>query len=296
MYDEAHAQLPTSLYKFAAPAGVRAILEAGTLKFSRPGLFNDEFDTRVNLGVELDAELVIQLTLDRLWESAYAPEAVVAENDLGRALRSMRAAAGQADRHKFDEYFRPTIAGTVEQAAASAERLSDKLALECSKFKVLCLSESGTAAQLWGNYAADLTGAALKFSTRSDPDSFFLQARPITYSKAAPVVHTTESFADLIAGRAVTDPDRVGELFLYTKSIDWAPEREWRVVAGCGWKPECEEEFIEFDPNALEAVVLGSRASPEFQEEIERLVRRKYPQARIQTIARPRAGTEYEIA
>jgi hypothetical protein len=294
---EVHPDLPDSLYKFAAPAGALKILETGTLKFSRPTLFNDEFDMRVNLRLDIDEAAAIELALERLWEGLHGQDPILADNRLGQGVSSMRQrGVPDSARGEFDAFFRPTVKEQVEQASAMAHRLAEDLGRECARMKVLCLSANPTAAQLWGNYADSLTGAALRFSTRSEPRGFLREARPVTYSDEAPVLHTTESFADLMAGRRETDSSLLQSQFFYTKTTDWAPEREWRIVAGFGWKPDDPTELVPFSPRELEAVVLGTRASPEFREKVTRLVGQRYPHARIQELRRPREGMGYEIA
>jgi hypothetical protein len=46
---EPHPDLPPSLYKYCSQDAARAILSSKTLRFSRPGLFNDGFDLRIEL-------------------------------------------------------------------------------------------------------------------------------------------------------------------------------------------------------------------------------------------------------
>lgn len=91
MLIQPHPNLPDSLYKYASPKAAQEILQNGTLKFGRPGTFDDEFEMRLNFAMSIDEEPVIAGALDQIWESTYGPLPFPAGNKFGRALLAMRA-------------------------------------------------------------------------------------------------------------------------------------------------------------------------------------------------------------
>ncbi|MGX1259989.1 DUF2971 domain-containing protein [Sinorhizobium fredii] len=291
---EPHPHLPPSLYKYCSQNAARAILGNKTLQFSRPGLFNDGFDLRIELAINIDEKAVVERALDQIYEGAYGPKPFPVGNTLGALLLLMRFFPGKPEPDAFKEAMRPCIEELVANRKTMLRQLCDELATETAKFKVLCLSSSGTIAPMWGNYAENICGAALQFAPREE-DSLFLTARPVTYVDHEPVLFDDQGFIDWLSGRRGLDDSDLFSQFLYTKTADWASEREWRIVAGYGWQPQEDREYVEFSARDLEAVVFGFRANAEFREEIATLVTERYPECRLREMRRVAGEMAYEI-
>ena len=292
---EPHPDLPPSLYKYCSQDAARAILSNKTLQFSRPGLFNDGFDLRIALAIDIDEKAVIERALDQIYEGAYGPEPFPAGNKLGAMLLLIRVSfRGKPEPDAFKEAIRPGIEDLVANRKTMLLQLCDELAAETAKYKVLCLSSSGTIAPMWGNYAENIHGAVLQFAPREE-DSLFLVARPVTYVDHVPVLFDDQGFTDWLSGRrGLNDSDLLSQ-FLYTKTAEWAPEREWRIVAGSGWKPDDEREYVEFSARDLEAVVFGFRSNAAFREEITKLVAEHYPECQLREMRSANGQMAYEI-
>jgi len=292
---EPHPDLPPSLYKYCSQDTVRAILSNKTLQFSRPGLFNDGFDLRIALAINIDEKVVIERALDQIYEGAYGNEPFPPGNKLGALLLLMRAFfRNKPEPDAFKEAIRPAIEELIANRKTMLRQLCDALAAETAKFKVLCLSSSGTIAPMWGNYAENIHGAALQFAPREE-DSLFLAARPVSYVDHEPILFDDQGFTDWLSGRrGLGDSDLISQ-FLYTKTAEWSPEREWRIVAGNGWKPDDEREYVEFSARDLKAVVFGFRSNATFREEITKLVVERYPECRLREMRLADGQMAYEI-
>lgn len=292
---EPHPDLPPSLYKYCSQDAARAILSNQTLQFSRPGLFNDGFDLRIALAINIDEKAVIERALDQIYEGAYGPEPFLPGNKLGALLLLMRVFfRNKPEPDAFREAIRPAIEELIANRKNMLRQLCDELAAETAKFKVLCLSSSGTIAPMWGNYADNIHGAALHFAPREE-DSLFLAARPVSYVDHDPILFDDQGFTDWLSGRrGLGDSDLLSQ-FLYTKTAEWAPEREWRIVAGNGWKPDDEREYVEFSTRDLEAVVFGFRSNATFRGEITKLVTERYPECRLREMRLADGQMTYEI-
>ncbi|MBW9113180.1 DUF2971 domain-containing protein [Rhizobium cauense] len=292
---EPHPELPQSLYKYCSQAAARATLASGTLQFSRPGLFNDGFDLRIALALNINEEIVIERALEQMYDGAYGSTSFLPGNRLGALLLIMRQLQWKPEPGEFKEALRPAVKDLVANRNKMLQQLSDALAAEAAKFKVLCLSSSPTVAPLWGNYAENIQGVALQFSPRSD-DSIFLTARPVNYVEHEPVLFDDQGFIDWLSGRRGFADTDVSSQVVYTKTADWAYEREWRIVAGCGWKPDEEREFVEFSVDDLEAVIFGSRTTEDFREEVKQLVAERYPSCKLRQLKPATGRMTYEIA
>jgi hypothetical protein len=292
---EPHPDLPPCLYKYCTQDTTRATLSNKTLQFSRPGLFNDGFDLRIALAININDNTVIERALDQIYEGAYGPEPFPAGNKLGALLLLMRVfLPAKPDPNAFKKAIRPAIEKLVTDRKVMLRQLCDEMAGETARFKVLCLSSSGTVPPLWGNYAENIHGAALQFAPREE-DSLFLVARPVDYLDHEPVLFDEQGFIDWLSGRrSLNDSDLIAQ-FLYTKTADWAPEREWRILAGNGWQPDAEREYVEFSARDLEAVVFGFRSDAAFREEITQLVHERYHECRLREMRRSPDQMAYEI-
>jgi hypothetical protein len=61
----------------------------------------------------------------------------------------------------------------------------------------------------------------------------------------------------LLSGEGtIATPDLFEEV-VYVKAVDWAYEKEWRLVGG--WEKDKKEEFIPFQPKEITAIYLGCR-------------------------------------
>lgn len=81
---------------------------------------------------------------------------------------------------------------------------------------ILCLTESWENALLWAHYSRSHTGICIGFDTRMD---VFRLARPISYSKKAPVIT-----------RPYDESDEMVRKAFFCKDECWGYEKEWRTV------------------------------------------------------------------
>lgn len=165
--------------------------------------------------------------------------------------------------------------GSTEEALESLNGLLDRFQNEGAPFPlqdadrrlipaladfvhVLCLSEVPDSLLMWSHYAEHHTGAVLKFDTRSDTAGYFAMARPVVYEKELPSFEHPRSLVRRYLGLPV-DIDRWTSRQFFTKSVEWAYEKEWRVMA----TPEMREqgEVVPFQQGCLAAIYLGCRVT-----------------------------------
>lgn len=106
---------------------------------------------------------------------------------------------------------------------------------------MLCLSTRPDVPLMWSHYADSHAGVCLGF----DPEvSFFALARPVRYTNTRPCVDPT-----------ILSDEQMIEANLYTKSIDWAYEEEWRIVL------ESRPGNYKMHTNALRSIIFGAKVS-----------------------------------
>lgn len=288
------SEVPEKLYKYASRDAVRAILNNKSIMFSRPTCYNDDFDLKLNFDFEVDNEAVISAAVEKMWRMLNDPNAVFADNAMGRALQNMRSNYAGGSEEAFNIYMNAGLNENLKNMKTRFATLSDQVAEYSERMKLFCLSSQGTTAPMWGLYAENIKGAVLCFSHQST-DSIFLNAKPVNYvgGELRPIDNTAA--IEWLSGSKAIDEYVSPNLFLYSKHVDWQFEREWRVVAGEGWQPDEEREFVEFSKDDLYSVIFGIRTDSAFINEISSLVAQKYPDTKIQKIIRARYGLKYEI-
>jgi hypothetical protein len=122
---------------------------------------------------------------------------------------------------------------------------------------------------MWSHYGDSHKGLVLGFAPRVDSKSTLEGAKAVRYSKQ---VNTAASLKDFVAyvtslGPKPVNPDAL-ERSVFSKSEDWAYEKERRIVVKD--TRACAELFLDrpFDPTELVAIYFGCRAFEKSKAEI----------------------------
>ena len=110
--------------------------------------------------------------------------------------------------------------------------------------------------------------------------------RCVDYVDEVPPLMDSDVLCDIVSGRAEIDPKAVMFRIVFTKSREWAHEKEWRVFSGTGRNPDATFEDIKFDAEELDAIIVGCRMPEQDRAEFADLARRKYPNALVQEAVR----------
>ncbi len=74
--------------------------------------------------------------------------------------------------------------------------------------------------------------------------------------------------------------NKIGRDMVSIKYQDWKYEKEWRLLVDAEW-PHKINETMEFPPNALEGIVLGTKATKEDEERIIKLVEKRTAKVKV---------------
>jgi len=133
-----------------------------------------------------------------------------------------------------------------------ADIISD-LQVDVDHTGVVCLCESGTTPLMWSHYASGHHGFCLRLRTLQN--SIFYETERVKCSLEYPLPPFS------------AEPDEQVAAFLLTKAIWWEYEREWRFI---GYRNGPGHRL--FPPDALDAVILGCRTSPETRKIVLNMV------------------------
>lgn len=255
---------PPILYKYFGPDRVD-VLTRGLIRYSPLGAFNDLFEGQPEI-TSLNTEAGIRDSL-----IAILPEE--ARRVYDQLPKEARAALPY-------ELWEQLLAQQLKSREPELIHMMNRLTPLVQNFMIkkfdellgaLCLSEVPDSLLMWSHYGASHAGFVLAFDARhphfhenNGPNDEFRHLRRVVYREARPSATLVEF-------------DGV-DMFL-VKSGHWSYEREWRIFRALS---EAEVvipgdpfgvHLFRIPPSALQAVILGARASPKTTESIVSAIR-----------------------
>lgn len=218
--------IPARLFKYQ-PFSDQSVsnLRRRQLFFPSPRQFNDPFDCRY----QAHQQLPTPSELDRLI-SLY-------ESRVGRAVPELR------------EWVAGDPEGSAKALTTTHPQILDRL---FAGRGVTCLSARKDNLLMWGHYADGHRGFCLEFDTAVLPAS---KALPVVYQSTYPRFSAAEVALTL-------DANRLFEVAVLSKSVDWAYEEEWRIL-----KDEAGSTFG-YDHSALTSIYLGARMPEKHRQQL----------------------------
>jgi len=138
------------------------------------------------------------------------------------------------------------------------ETFSRTFGAQIAKRRIYCLTPFPDSTLMWSHYAANHSGICLEFDV---DNPLFRNARPVRYRSTYPewALHDIE--------------ENILELVL-TKSMDWAYEREFRLIASQLTGPlKLHGDFLLLPSGALTCVIIGCEADDKAVASIIKIVR-----------------------
>lgn len=148
-------------------------------------------------------------------------------------------------------------AGFLAANPFEMERLSKKQDMDTiSKLGICCFSEKKDSLLMWSHYADKYKGLCLTFDITKDLDLFGKQLFAVEYPHKYPIHRFPADFRKFHLYR----------FLIATKSVEWAYEREVRIVWDHHNPPF--RERIPFNKKALVGVTFGHKCCPKNQQQI----------------------------
>lgn len=270
---------PTSFYKYLSVAAATAVLSNQSLRWASPLTFNDPADMQVDLEIRVDQEAIIKLALDLIWARCIGA-APAAANQVGKTIDAYAQKLASLGESKLKEEFRPGLVNSLEKLPDLVRKFSAEVRPQLSTTKIICFSECKESNLMWSHYAESHAGLVLEFRNAEGCDSVYRLARPVCYSEHPPQFSDAETLAKIIAGDENISYDSIDRM-VYTKSEEWAYEKEWRIQSGDGRKPNDLVEYAGFFTEELFGVYFGCRISQGTRNLLLPLIRHRYPRALI---------------
>ena len=141
--------------------------------------------------------------------------------------------------------------------------------------RIFCVTEENDNLLMWAHYADEHKGAVMKFKCIPEKETALCVALPVQYSDKVPMLIPEQMFQDNNTIIRLI----LNELLL-TKSIDWAYEKEWRVIL----LKQCSGQDFDLRgifEEEIESIYLGCRMENEDKKEITDIVRNKRKNVKI---------------
>jgi hypothetical protein len=201
-------------YKYVTSDVAKIILNTLKVKCSSPILFNDPFDSQIEIQHDVvSAEDLIKRTTG---ECCKILQPLLKNNDVNRAheLVYKKISADTSfvkDRQIAFERFYADV----------NEKISDFIKDD----RIFCVSEKMDNLLMWAHYSDEHKGAVIQFKCIPEKGTALCAAKPVIYSHRVPLL-TVEDF---FKGEQAIKEYIINGVLL-TKSKDWEYEKEWRVI------------------------------------------------------------------
>lgn len=277
-----------TVYKYVRPERLD-IIQNLELRFTQPGALNDLFELRPRFET-LMAEAIALAELNE------------APPDLTRMLREAYSMLPDHQRahiplETMEQYVGTYMATDEARQATAATLVAILLSFRlgapglCNsiydvlnhRVGILSLSEVPDNVLMWAHYSDNHRGMLLAFDERhrffnrrrSNSDEFY-HLRQVRYSSAPPV-------PDLLS--------LDGDMLFVTKGLQWAYEREWRMLAPlteASRSLTVAEDVVHlysFPPEALLGIAVGAKASPTLERSVREVLRTRPELAHVTVVS-----------
>ncbi|MBM4163942.1 MAG: DUF2971 domain-containing protein [Lentisphaerae bacterium] len=244
------------LFKYLSPDGIDLLVNR-RLKVTPLSVFNDVFEFRPVIQDQIQPELIESLgqsdnilreiyrkgKSDGVINGSFAQFAAEYQRSVGQNKSAIADAATQLIRREVAKW-------------------PDKL---CMQYGVVCLSAVRDCELMWAHYAQYHRGLVVELDISGLPD---VDLRLVHYSQDRPTLDlSVVQDAQLVA--------EAGDRLLWTKSIKWKYEREWRakIPKRCletDGAVDTSSVYLLLPPEAIRSVIIGIRTNEDLRDRVVR--------------------------
>jgi hypothetical protein len=287
----------SSLYKFCSLDAGLKILNSQTLRWSAPHLFGDPFELSYLSDPQISGKELLDVLLREALIMLFGPE-----EPTGRHNRLVSVMARWREQQKFidEDQAHEVLRDLLGQIAdIQAQKVKDYLRewhSYATLARIVCLSESVDSLPCWDRFADQHQGLALRFNCGAD--THLPNPQRMTYGAQAAVITHKQEQLEIIYGRRNSPLAEEFHTKLLMKSRHQAGELEWRCFDQGNEEDRDSDPSLWYDnwrfpAHELRGVYCGARMPEETRNQIARLLRASYPNARLYQ-AQPLAG-RYEL-
>jgi hypothetical protein len=286
-------QLPpagTILYKYYPPETMGRVLSNGKTRFSPLIEFNDPFELNTH---EVDAFSEFEFghaLANEIYEVLLSGEEISGSGPIVELVRAY--ARGEIkDISQYDFAMNLGVAMARKKIIRVPSPLTQKVQLRLAKIMgAFCLSETFDNLLMWSHYAKNHEGFVLGIDPWQVGDAFRAMA-PVSYQETYPTSKDARSAASTYLGREKGRQEsgmKTAYRWFFTKSKEWAYEREWRAIRDSGCDPvadhksyDINSQLVDIPPAAMYSLHVGCRSSHEVAAEYVARAREIHPNIKV---------------
>lgn len=226
------------LYKYLDVSGAKLTLGNRTFKHAKPSDFNDTEDLTIQSIFAEDTEEALKkiagsftdVILRHLDEE---PTCSSPTKEKIRVIQQVYRANPSAAELVPAELMNPSKQiYDVEHHRGRAQAFIAEINEFMQGYRVLCVSTHKDSERMWTEYAEKHKGVSLRIQPHFAKDSKFQLFRPVIYREKRPPLY--EDTLEFIAGALFGDHEarikEIAERIIYTKTLDWQHEGEYRLA------------------------------------------------------------------
>jgi hypothetical protein len=272
-------------FKYMSAGTAKIVLKNRTLRWSTPSQLNDPFDIQFNMDIRADPATLKVIALDRLWDVFEGRTRPNPRNPLGALFSVLGARGIKISKEDLLERIGPAYDEGFARMMAVLPSVHEEASAIISSVKILCMSARPDNTLMWSHYAGNHSGVVLRFKSIPELDTPYGMAKPVNYVGEVPPLLSEEQLADIFAGTGSIYEAGILDRTVYTKSLDWAYEDEWRLSTGTGRNPNEPYEDCPFGGEEVDGVIFGLRTSGQEREEIAALLA-SFPKVELMEVRR----------
>jgi hypothetical protein len=286
------------LYKYVSPKTALIVLSNHTLRWSSPLHFNDPFDMRLDLFELFDSKIHYKKTYNEVIKLIKSDKPIPNYQstkflEIFENLRQLYK-SGQTSLARLESELEPLLKNQFKMLHATYKNQNDNIINRAKKTGVLCLSETHNNLLMWAHYAQNHSGVVIGIRCRvGELRNEFSMCLPVQYTKKMPYISRYNildpNFKIQIEENAIDAHTNM----VYTKSIDWEYEKEWRITKTL---ENINNGFddVPLNPIIIESIYLGCNISPQDKRNITELVQRnKYKSTNLYQAVK--SASEYSL-
>jgi hypothetical protein len=280
--DMANCNTSRILFKYGSAKSIIKILQNQTIKVTCANQFNDPFDTLMKVRFDFDLSELPAAFNQEIESLIFGePEPVFINDDFTtRAIIQLRSIKDTIPRENLLPLINIITLPQIQALKQLMENEDEDWRQYLLTWRIFCLSEIKNNLLMWAHYADSHKGAVMGFKCVPELDSAFCAAFPVTYSNSKPSLGSLSDWIKQSTGQKALDIDDVYLDMVFTKSIDWAYEKEWRYPLPA---QNLNESFDlrGIDKKEIAEVNIGCRMPTKHKKQILAIIKADYPDVKV---------------
>lgn len=271
-------------FKFASAESAQKIIAGRSLKWSSPVEFNDPFDHQAGFALNLDEEHFARLLAESMLRVIFTDASVGAGASplFTEHLLRLRQIRARLSREELSVQLRQPALEVARNITSGVGEFNAAIQRHLLHSRVLCVSETVDNVVMWSHYADQHRGVAFQLGCIDALDNRVLAARQVQYTGRFIAFPTPEEYTQHLTGERPIDMMSLVWKIAFTKHIDWAYEREWRVhIPLLGEQPNSTFSIFDEPPEVFQAMYLGCRMSARQVQSLIKLASETLPRMKV---------------